>query len=54
MNITGKPICYITPINFKHKAGDGTKTRRYNITFIYPALQANCGGTQMTFVLVKT
>lgn len=44
-------ICFITPINFAHKAGDGTKTRKHNTTQIHPALQANCGGTQMTFFL---
>ena len=48
-----EPICYITPINYRHKSGDGTRTRRHNIAFIHPTLQANCGGTQMTFVLVK-
>lgn len=44
-------VCFITPINFAHKAGDGTKTRKHNATQIHPALQANCGGTQMTFLL---
>lgn len=48
-----EPVCYITPNNFQHKAGDGTKTRKHNVSFIHPALQANCGGTQMTYLLVK-
>ena len=47
----GKPICFITPNNFSHKAGDGTATRKHNVSQIHPALQANCGGTQMTYVL---
>lgn len=46
-----EPICFITPINFQHKAGDGVATRKHNVSQIHPALQANCGGTQMTFLL---
>ena len=46
-----KAICYLTPINFKHKAGDGTKTRQRRVAWIHPALQANCGETQATYVL---
>lgn len=46
-----RAICFITPINFAHKAGDGTKTRKHNVTQIHPSLQANCGGSQMTFLL---
>ena len=36
------PICLLTPNNFAHKAGDGTKTRKREVRFIHPALQANC------------
>ena len=46
-------ICYITPNNFQHKAGDGVKTRKHNVAYIHPSLQANCGATQMTYLLVK-
>lgn len=46
-------ICFITPNNFAHKAGDGIATRKHNIASIHPALQANCGGTQMTYVLLE-
>ena len=53
MIIIGKPICFITPINYNHKAGDGTKTRRHNITYIHPTLQANPGSTQMTYLMVE-
>lgn len=48
-----KYVCLLTPINFKHKAGDGTKTRERKVSQIMPALQANCGETQATYVLVK-
>lgn len=50
-NVLQKPVCFITPINFAHKAGDGVKTRKHNATQIHPSLQANCGGSQMTFLL---
>lgn len=46
-----EPICFITPINFQHKAGDGTATRKHNVSQVHPALQANCGATQMTYLL---
>lgn len=46
-------VCYLTPNNFQHKAGDGTITRKRNIRYIHPALQANCGATQCTYLLVK-
>lgn len=45
------PICFITPNNFSHKAGDGVATRKHGTSLIHPALQANCGGSQMTFLL---
>ena len=51
MNEQHEPKCLVTPLNFKHKVGDGTITRRHNVTQIHPALQANCGSTQMTYVL---
>lgn len=47
------PICYLTPDNFSHKAGDGTKTRKRRISYLHPALQANPGSTQQTYLLVK-
>ena len=47
------PICLLTPNNFAHKAGDGTKTRKREIRFIHPALQANCGATQATYLLER-
>jgi len=51
--IKGEPICYLTPNNFGHKAGDGVVTRSKNIAYIHPALQANMGSTQATYVLVR-
>lgn len=47
------PICFLTPDNFSHKAGDGAKTRKRRISYLYPALQANPGSTQQTYLLVK-
>lgn len=48
-----KYVCLLAPVNFKHKAGDGIKTRERRTTHIHPALQANCGATQATYVLEK-
>lgn len=48
-----KYICLLAPINYKHKAGDGTKTREKRIVHIHPALQANCGATQATYILER-
>lgn len=48
-----KYVCLLTPMNFNHKAGDGTKTREHKVSQMMPALQANCGATQATYVLVK-
>lgn len=45
------PICLLTPNNFAHKAGDGTKTRKREIRYIHPALQAMPGATQATYLL---
>lgn len=53
MIIYGEPICFITPINYSHKAGDGLATRRHNISNIHPTLQANPGSTQMTYLMVE-
>ena len=50
--IKSKPICYLTPNNFEHKAGDGTATRKRNIAYIHPALCAN-QGQNMAYILVK-
>lgn len=41
----------LTPNNFAHKAGDGVKTRKREIRFIHPALQATTGTTQCTYLL---
>lgn len=46
-----KAVAFLTPNNFNHKAGDGVKTRKRNISYIHPALQANCGATQATYLL---
>lgn len=46
-----KPVAFIVPDNFAHKAGDGLKTRRHHCKNIHPALQAKPGGTQMTYIL---
>ena len=47
------PIWLLTPNNCAHKAGDGTKTRKREVRFIHPALQANCGATQATYLLER-
>lgn len=47
------PVCYLTPNNFSHKAGDGAKTRKRNISHIHPALLANPGNTQQTYILME-
>ena len=44
-------IYILAPINFKHRAGDGMKTRERRLTNIVPALQSNCGETQCPYVL---
>lgn len=41
----------IVPNNFSHRAGDGTATRKHLVAEIVPALQANCGATQCSYVL---
>lgn len=48
-----EPVCYLTPNNFYHKAGDGMKTRKRNVSHIHPALLANPGSTQQTYVLME-
>lgn len=48
-----KPVCYLTPDNFSHKAGDGTATRKRRVSYLHPALQANPGSTQQTYLLVR-
>lgn len=48
-----EPVCYLTPDNFSHKAGDGTATRKRRVSCLHPALQANPGGTQRTYLLIK-
>lgn len=42
--------CLLTPNNFSHKAGDGVDSRKKNISYIHPALQANPGGSQQTYL----
>ena len=44
----------LTPDNFSHKAGDGTSTRKRRIADIHPALQANPGSTQATYLATPT
>lgn len=44
----------LAPNNFAHKAGDGTATRKRTIKEIVPALQANCGATQASYVLTAS
>lgn len=45
--------CLLTPNNFSHKAGDGVDSRKKkNISYIHPALQANPGGSQQTYLSV--
>lgn len=46
-----KAIAFIVPCNFAHKAGDGLSTRHHLLKNIHPALQANCGATQATYIL---
>lgn len=45
-------IAFITPNNFNHKAGDGLATRKHGLSDIHPALQANAGATQATYILI--
>ena len=47
-----QPICFITPNNFQHKAGDGLSTRHHNVSLIHPSLVANPGSTQATYLLL--
>lgn len=46
-----KDVKMIVPNNFQHQAGDGTATRKHRVAEIVPALQANCGATQCSYVL---
>lgn len=42
----------LVPDNWAHKAGDGMKTRKHHLKKDYhPALQANTGSTQASYVL---
>ncbi len=43
----------VVPDNFKHKAGDGSKTRDRHLSQIHPALQASPGTTQLTYILLR-
>lgn len=43
----------LAPNNWGHKAGDGTATRERKETDIVPALQANAGQTQQSYLKVK-
>ncbi len=45
-------ICYLTPNNYEHKAGDGTVTRKRNIAYIHPSITAH-PGQNITYILVK-
>lgn len=44
----------LAPNNWGHKAGDGTATRERRETDIVPALQANAGQTQQSYLKVKS
>jgi hypothetical protein len=46
-----RPIAFIVPINFAHKAGDGISTRDHHLKDIHPALQMTPGVSQATYVL---
>ncbi len=43
----------LAPNNWGHKAGDGTATRERRETDIVPALQANTGQTQQSYLKIK-
>lgn len=47
------PVCYLTPNNFSHKAGDGMKTHKRNIAHIRPALLANSESTYQIYILME-
>jgi len=47
-------LVILAPINYEHKAGDGTKTRKRRLTDTVPALQADAGHTQGSYVLETT
>ncbi|MDE6373387.1 MAG: DNA cytosine methyltransferase [Clostridia bacterium] len=44
----------LAPNNWGHKAGDGTATRERRETEIVPALQANAGQTQQSYLKIKS
>ena len=44
----------LAPNNWGHKAGDGTATRERRETDIVPALQANAGQTQQSYLKIKS
>lgn len=44
------PTNFLAPNNYSHKAGDGLKTRKRYETEIHPALQAQPGSTQATYL----
>ena len=46
-------IAILSPINFEHKAGDGTSTRKRVLTDTVPSLQAKAGHTQGSYLLEK-
>ena len=44
------PVAFLAPNNFSHKAGDGSKIRKRYETKVHPALQAQPGSTQATYL----
>ena len=53
MIVNEHPICYLAPNNFSHKAGDGMKTHKRNISHIHLALLVNPGSAQQTHILME-
>ena len=53
LKLENEDVKVLAPNNWGHKAGDGTATRERRETDIVPALQANAGQTQQSYLKIK-
>ena len=53
LKLETEDVKVLAPNNWGHKAGDGTATRERRETDIVPALQANAGQTQQSYLKIK-
>jgi DNA (cytosine-5)-methyltransferase 1 len=53
LKLETKDVTLLAPNNWEHKAADGTATRKRRETEICPALQANAGQTQQSYLKIK-